>query len=149
VPIAGKHAVVLGRSDIVGSPVASMLRSRDATVTQCHSRTTDLPEIVKKADIVVAAIGKAEFVHGDWIKPGAVVIDVGINYIPGSSCKVKQVYNAYTNVTSRCIQKEWAATRWRCSLSIGLGSGIFHYARAGRRRANDCSNAHAKYADER
>jgi 5,10-methylene-tetrahydrofolate dehydrogenase/methenyl tetrahydrofolate cyclohydrolase len=83
IPLAGAHAVVLGRSDIVGSPVAAMLRSRDATVTQCHSRTRGLPEIVKTADIVVAAIGKAEFVKGEWLKPGAVVIDVGINYVPG------------------------------------------------------------------
>ncbi|KAH8117600.1 FTHFS-domain-containing protein [Phellopilus nigrolimitatus] len=90
VPIAGSTAVVLGRSDIVGSPVAAMLRSRDATVTQCHSRTKNLPEIVKTADIVVAAIGKAEFVKGEWLKPGAVVIDVGINYVPDATKKSGQ-----------------------------------------------------------
>ncbi|KAI0320100.1 FTHFS-domain-containing protein [Amylostereum chailletii] len=90
VPIAGANAVVLGRSDIVGSPVASMLRNKDATVTQCHSRTRNLPEIVKTADILVSAIGKAEFVKGDWIKPGAVVIDVGTNYIPDSTKKSGQ-----------------------------------------------------------
>ncbi|KAG8981329.1 tetrahydrofolate synthase, partial [Tulasnella sp. 427] len=82
-PIEGVQAVVLGRSDIVGSPVAAMLRKRDATVTQCHSRTKDLPEIIKRADILISAIGKPEFVQGSWIKPGAVVIDVGTNYIPG------------------------------------------------------------------
>ncbi|PSR94107.1 hypothetical protein PHLCEN_2v4535 [Hermanssonia centrifuga] len=90
VKIAGSHTVVLGRSDIVGSPVAAMLRSRDATVTQCHSRTQNLPAIVKNADIVVSAIGKPEYVQGSWLKPGAVVIDVGTNYIPDSSKKSGQ-----------------------------------------------------------
>ncbi|KAI5122970.1 hypothetical protein M0805_006849 [Coniferiporia weirii] len=90
VPIAGANAVVLGRSDIVGSPVAAMLRSRDATVTQCHSRSKNLPEIVKTADILVAAIGKPEFVKGEWLKPGAIVIDVGINYVPDASKKSRQ-----------------------------------------------------------
>ncbi|THU91152.1 FTHFS-domain-containing protein [Dendrothele bispora CBS 962.96] len=88
--IAGTNAVVLGRSDIVGSPVASMLRNRDATVTQCHSRTKNIESIVKNADIVVSAIGKAEFVQGSWIKPGAVVIDVGINYVPDATKKSGQ-----------------------------------------------------------
>lgn len=83
VTIPGSNAVVLGRSDIVGSPVASLLRSKDATVTQCHSKTRDIPAILANADIVVAAIGKPEFVKGSWLKPGAVVIDVGINYVPG------------------------------------------------------------------
>ncbi|KAI0726658.1 C-1-tetrahydrofolate synthase [Fomitopsis betulina] len=90
VPIAGSQAVVLGRSDIVGSPVAAMLRNRDATVTQCHSRTKNLPDIVKTADIIVSAIGKAEFVKGSWLKPGAVVIDVGTNYIPDATKKSGQ-----------------------------------------------------------
>ncbi|KAF8746136.1 hypothetical protein AX14_000183 [Amanita brunnescens Koide BX004] len=90
VPIAGAHAVVLGRSDIVGSPVASMLRRRDATVTQCHSLTRNVEEYVKTADILVSAIGKAEYVKGSWIKPGAVVIDVGINYVPDPTKKSGQ-----------------------------------------------------------
>ncbi|KAF8921295.1 formate--tetrahydrofolate ligase-domain-containing protein [Mucidula mucida] len=90
VSISGANAVVLGRSDIVGSPVASMLRNKDATVTQCHSRTKNIESIVKTADILVSAIGKAEFVKGDWIKPGAVVIDVGINYVPDSTKKSGQ-----------------------------------------------------------
>ncbi|KAK7467150.1 tetrahydrofolate synthase [Stygiomarasmius scandens] len=88
--IAGTNAVVLGRSDIVGSPVASMLRNRDATVTQCHSRTKNIESVVKNADILVSAIGKAEYVQGSWIKPGAVVIDVGINYIPDPTKKSGQ-----------------------------------------------------------
>ncbi|KAK7014860.1 FTHFS-domain-containing protein [Favolaschia claudopus] len=90
VPLSGANAVVLGRSDIVGSPVASMLRNRDATVTQCHSRTKNIEAIIKNADIIVAAIGKAQFVQGSWLKPGAVVIDVGINYIPDSTKKSGQ-----------------------------------------------------------
>ncbi|KAI0709483.1 C-1-tetrahydrofolate synthase [Earliella scabrosa] len=90
VSLVGSRAVVLGRSDIVGSPVAAMLRHRDATVTQCHSRTQNLPEIVKDADIVVSAIGKPQFVQGSWLKSGAVVIDVGTNYIPDATKKSGQ-----------------------------------------------------------
>jgi len=90
VDIAGKNAVVLGRSDIVGSPVSHLLKNADATVTVCHSKTQNLPEIVKQADIVVAAIGAAHFVKGDWIKPGAVVIDVGTNYLPDDTKKSGQ-----------------------------------------------------------
>lgn len=79
VPFKGQHAVVVGRSNIVGKPVAHMLLARHCTVTMCHSRTVDLPGVVRQADIVVAAVGRAEMVRGSWIKPGAAVIDVGIN----------------------------------------------------------------------
>ncbi len=79
--IEGKRAVVIGRSEIVGKPIALLLLHRNATVTICHSRTQQLPEIVREADIVIAAIGQPRFVKGDWIKPGAAVIDVGINRI--------------------------------------------------------------------
>src|SRR5512146_1283286 len=82
VDLKGKHAVVVGRSNIVGKPVAILLLSRHATVTICHSRTQDLPGVVRSADVVIAAVGKAEMVRGSWIKPGAVVIDVGINRLP-------------------------------------------------------------------
>jgi methylenetetrahydrofolate dehydrogenase (NADP+)/methenyltetrahydrofolate cyclohydrolase len=82
VGIAGSNAVVVGRSNIVGKPVSVLLTSRDATVTLCHSKTRDLPGVVRGADILVAAIGKAEFVRGDWVKPGATVIDVGTNRLP-------------------------------------------------------------------
>ncbi len=81
VEIEGKHAVVLGRSNIVGLPVAMLLLHRNATLTICHSRTKDLPDVVREADILVAAVGRAEMVRGDWIKPGAVVIDVGVNAV--------------------------------------------------------------------
>jgi methylenetetrahydrofolate dehydrogenase (NADP+)/methenyltetrahydrofolate cyclohydrolase len=79
----GKHAVVVGRSVLVGRPVAMLLLERDATVVLCHSRTSDLPVQVRAADIVIAACGNPELVRGDWIKPGAVVIDVGINRVGG------------------------------------------------------------------
>lgn len=90
IDIAGKLAVVIGRSDIVGSPVSYLLKNADATVTVCHSKTQNLPEIVKQADIVIAAIGKAGFVKGEWLKSGAVVIDVGTNYIPDDTKKSGQ-----------------------------------------------------------
>eukprot|EP01100_Stratorugosa_tubuloviscum_P015983 TRINITY_DN980_c2_g1_i1.p1 TRINITY_DN980_c2_g1~~TRINITY_DN980_c2_g1_i1.p1 ORF type:complete len:333 (-),score=173.17 TRINITY_DN980_c2_g1_i1:80-973(-) len=85
VTIAGKHAVVIGRSNIVGIPISLLLLHRDATVTICHSKTSNLIEIVRQADIVIAAVGRAQMVKSDWIKPGAVVIDVGINSIPDLS----------------------------------------------------------------
>lgn len=85
IEIAGRHAVVLGRSNIVGLPAAMLLLHRDATLTVCHSRTTDLPDIVRQADIIVAAVGRAEMVKGDWIKPGAAVIDVGVNAVEDPS----------------------------------------------------------------
>lgn len=77
--LAGTRAVILGRSDIVGRPLAALLTARDATVTLCHSSTRDLPEICRQADILVAATGRAGLVRGDWIKPGATVVDVGVN----------------------------------------------------------------------
>ncbi len=80
--IEGQNAVVIGRSNIVGKPMAGLLIAKSATVTVCHSKTRDLPAVVRGADIVVAAIGRAEFVRGDWIKEGATVIDVGINRLP-------------------------------------------------------------------
>lgn len=85
VKIEGSSAVVLGRSNIVGMPVALLLVRANATVTICHSRTKNLADVVRSADILVAAIGKAEMVRGDWIKPGAVVIDVGINRVDDPS----------------------------------------------------------------
>lgn len=83
----GKDAVVLGRSNIVGMPVAALLQSMNATVTVCHSRTKNLEQKLRKADILVAAIGKAEMVRGDWLKPGCVIIDVGINAVDDSTKK--------------------------------------------------------------
>jgi 5,10-methylene-tetrahydrofolate dehydrogenase/methenyl tetrahydrofolate cyclohydrolase len=83
--LEGVNAVVLGRSNIVGMPVALLLVRANATVTICHSRTKDLPSVVRTADVLVAAVGKPEMVRGDWVKPGAVVIDVGINRVDDPS----------------------------------------------------------------
>ncbi len=83
----GAQAVVLGRSNIVGLPAAMLLLSRDATLTVCHSRSRDLPAICRTADILIAAVGRAEMVRGDWVKPGAYVIDVGLNRIPDATRK--------------------------------------------------------------
>jgi methylenetetrahydrofolate dehydrogenase (NADP+)/methenyltetrahydrofolate cyclohydrolase len=79
VALEGAEAVVLGRSDLVGKPVAALLLERNATVTVCHSRTRDLPAVCRRADVLIAAVGRPQMVRGDWIKPGAAVIDVGIN----------------------------------------------------------------------
>ncbi len=81
--ICGKHAVVVGRSNMVGKPVSLLLMNENATVTMCHSRTRDLPDVCAKADILVAAIGRPEMITGDFVKPGAVVIDVGTTKVDG------------------------------------------------------------------
>lgn len=100
-PVSGKNAVVVGRSPILGKPVAMMLLNKNATVTICHSKTSDLPELIKKADIIVGAVGKPEFIKADWIKDGAIVIDAG--YHKGGIGdievnKVKERTYAYTPV---------------------------------------------------
>jgi methylenetetrahydrofolate dehydrogenase (NADP+) / methenyltetrahydrofolate cyclohydrolase len=81
IPLAGRHAVVIGRSDIVGKPMALLLLHRDATVTICHSRTPDLAEVCRRADVLVAAVGRAGLVTRDFVKPGATVVDVGMNSV--------------------------------------------------------------------
>jgi len=87
VQISGANAVVLGRSNIVGMPAALLLVRENATVTICHSRTKNIADVVRQADIIIAAIGKMEFVRGDWVKPGAAIIDVGINDKPDPTKK--------------------------------------------------------------
>ena len=89
--LAGKHAVVIGRSNIVGKPMAQLLLGESCTVTVAHSKTHDLPALCRTADIIVAAVGRAEMVKGDWLKPGAVVIDVGINRVDAGDGKTKLV----------------------------------------------------------
>ena len=89
--LAGLDAVVIGRSNIVGKPMAQLLIAESATVTVAHSKTRDLPGVVRRADVVVAAVGRPEMVRGDWIKPGAVVIDVGINRVPTEDGKGRLV----------------------------------------------------------
>ena len=93
IPIEGADAVVLGRSDIVGKPMALLLMHANATVTICHSKTKDLPNVVRRADIVVAAMGKAGFVQANWIKPGAAVIDVGTNKVTDAAEAEKLLKN--------------------------------------------------------
>lgn len=89
--LAGLEAVVVGRSNIVGKPVAQLLLREDCTVTVAHSRTRDLPEVCRRADILIGAVGRPEMIRGDWIKPGATVIDVGINRITGPDGKHRLV----------------------------------------------------------
>jgi methylenetetrahydrofolate dehydrogenase (NADP+)/methenyltetrahydrofolate cyclohydrolase len=89
--LVGLDAVVIGRSNIVGKPMAALLVAESATVTVAHSKSRDLPGIVRRADVVVAAVGRAEMVRGDWIKPGATVIDVGINRLPTEDGKGRLV----------------------------------------------------------
>jgi len=83
--LAGKHAVVIGRSNIVGKPMAQLLLAADCTVTIAHSKTADLPAMARQADILIAAVGRPEMVTGDWVKQGAIVIDVGINRVPAAT----------------------------------------------------------------
>ncbi len=89
--LEGLEAVVIGRSNIVGKPLAQLLLAENCTVTIAHSRTRNLPEVARRADLLVAAVGRAELVKGDWIKPGATVIDVGINRVPGADGKPRLV----------------------------------------------------------
>ena len=89
--LAGMQAVVIGRSNIVGKPLTQLLLRENATVTIAHSRTSDLPAVCRRADLLVAAIGRAEMIRGDWIKPGATVIDVGINRFAGEGGKTRLV----------------------------------------------------------
>ncbi len=97
--LSGKDAVVIGRSILVGKPVAQLLLAANCTVTIAHSRTVNLPDVVRRADIVVAAVGRAEMVKADWVKPGACVIDVGINRIAASEGKTRLVGDvAYSEV---------------------------------------------------
>jgi methylenetetrahydrofolate dehydrogenase (NADP+)/methenyltetrahydrofolate cyclohydrolase len=80
--LSGLEAVVIGRSNIVGKPLGQLLLNENCTVTIAHSRTRDLPDVARRADLLVAAVGRPEMVRGDWVKPGAIVIDVGINRVP-------------------------------------------------------------------
>ncbi len=115
--LAGLEAVVIGRSNIVGKPVAQLLLAENATVTITHSKTRDLPAVCRRADLLVAAIGRPEMVRGDWIKPGATVIDVGINRVPGAERQVE--------------------ARRRRRLRRSVAGRRRDHAGAGRRRADD------------
>ena len=116
VEISGKHAVVVGRSNIVGVPLSLLLLHHDATVTVCHSKTKDLPRILKTADIVVAAVGKPEFIRGEHIKPGAVVLDVGINRVECPTAK--RGYRLVGDVEFAAAQKK---ASWITPVPGGVG----------------------------
>ena len=103
IPLKGKRALVIGRSNIVGKPMALMLLSSDCTVTIAHSKTVDLADRCREADILVAAVGRAEMVRGDWIKPGAVVIDAGYNKVEGRSGDVGDVNFAEASEVASAI----------------------------------------------
>jgi 5,10-methylene-tetrahydrofolate dehydrogenase/methenyl tetrahydrofolate cyclohydrolase len=108
--LSGANAVVVGRSNIVGMPVALMLVKANATVTVCHSQTRDLPAVVRSADVVIAAIGRPGFVRGDWIKPGAYVIDVGTNKVDDQT--VEKGYRFVGDVAfDEAVQVAGAITR--------------------------------------
>jgi methylenetetrahydrofolate dehydrogenase (NADP+)/methenyltetrahydrofolate cyclohydrolase len=111
--LAGAHAVVVGRSNIVGKPVAQLLLQRNCTVTVAHSKTRDLPAVCREADVLVVAIGRAELVKGDWVKPGAVVIDVGINRIDLGEGKTRLVGDV-----------EYAAAAARASAITPVPGGV-------------------------
>ena len=115
-PFKGANAVVLGRSNIVGMPAALLLVKRDATVTICHSRSKDLPSICRRADILVAAVGRAEMVRGDWIKPGAVVIDVGTNAVDDPTAK-----RGYRWVGDVCFEEAKEVAGWLTPVPGGVG----------------------------
>lgn len=116
VPIAGKRAVVVGRSNIVGLPAALLLQNRDATVTIVHSRTPDAQKIAAEADILIAACGKAEYVTADWVKPGAAVVDVGINAVDDASRKA-----GYRLVGDVEFQGAAAKASWITPVPGGVG----------------------------
>lgn len=116
IAIEGKPAVVIGRSNIVGLPIALMLTNANATVTRCHSRTRDLPSCLKQADIVVAAIGQPEFVKGEWLKPGAIVIDVGSNSIDDSAAE-----KGYRYVGDVDFESAQAVAGWITKVPGGVG----------------------------
>ena len=104
IPIGSRHAVVIGRSDIVGKPMSLLLLHRDATVTICHSRTRDLPSVTRQADILVAAIGRPAFIRGDYIKPGAMVVDVGVNKITDAN-EARNLFGAEAGKRIEAIEK--------------------------------------------
>lgn len=116
VKIEGANAVVLGRSNIVGMPAALLLIGCNATVTVCHSRTRNLPDVCRQADILIAAIGKTEMVRGDWIKPGAAVIDVGINSVPDATKK-----SGHRLVGDVCFDEAKEVASWITPVPGGVG----------------------------
>ena len=133
--LPGMEAVIIGRSNIVGKPMAQLLLARHCTVTIAHSRTLDLPSVARRADILVAAVGQPEMVRGDWVKPGAIVIDVGINRVPVQR--------------PRRVREAQDASRRRRRLCGGRGGRRRDYARAGRRGPDDHRHADGQHGSGR
>ena len=133
IEVAGRRAVVLGRSDIVGKPMALLLMHADATVTVCHSRTRDLAAVCREADILVAAIGRAGFVRAEHVKPGAVVIDVGMNRVEDP----RQARDLLVPERLAEIREEGPRARGRRARPLGARGGVGAHARAGGRRPAD------------
>ena len=105
--------MIVGRSNIVGKPMAQLLLAQNATVTMAHSRTRDLPGVARRADILVAAVGRPEMIRGDWIKPGAIVIDVGINRVPGEGLRDDGQPKTGWSATSPCRRPSRSPARSR------------------------------------
>mmetsp|Transcript_15071 Transcript_15071/g.42744 ORF Transcript_15071/g.42744 Transcript_15071/m.42744 type:complete len:327 (+) Transcript_15071:129-1109(+) len=116
VDCSGKHAVIVGRSNIVGMPMAHLLLSMDATVTVVHSKTPDIQEHVRRADIIIAAVGRREMIRGDWVKPGAVIIDIGINDVPDETKK-----SGYRLVGDVCFSEALAVASKITPVPGGVG----------------------------
>ena len=133
--LPGMEAVIIGRSNIVGKPMAQLLLARHCTVTIAHSRTLDLPSVARRADILVAAVGQPEMVRGDWVKPGAIVIDVGINRVRRSR--------------PRHAGQVQDAPRRRCRLCGGGRGRRRDHARARRRRPDDHRHADGEHGPGR
>ena len=129
--LPGMEAVIIGRSNIVGKPMAQLLLARHCTVTIAHSRTRDLPSVARRADILVAAVGQPEMVRGDWVKPGAIVIDVGINRVPARR--------------ARRVGQAQDASRRRRRLCGGRRGRRRDHARARRRRSDDHRHADGEH----
>ena len=146
VPLAGRRAVVLGRSEIVGKPMALLLMHADATVTVCHSRTRELAAVTREADVLVAAIGRPGLVRAAHVKPGAVVVDVGMNRVerPGARARAARARSASPS-SSAAATRSWATcTRRRCAEVAGRA-----HARAGRRGPADDRDADGEHGPGR
>ena len=142
IPVAGQEAVVVGRSDIVGKPVAMLLLNANATVTVCHSKTRDLPEVCRRADILVAAIGRAGMITREFVKPGATVIDVGMNQVTDRA-EFDRLF-AGNAKRERNFSHQGFHAGWRRPSACGRGSGR-DYAGSGRRRSADHRHVDGKH----
>ena len=146
IPIAGREAVVVGRSDIVGKPAAMLLLNANATVTVCHSKTHDLPGVCRRADILVAAIGRAGMITRDFVKPGATVIDVGMNTVTDAA-EFQRFFAGNAKREEDVPQEGFDADR-RCPSRSGRGCRS-HYACPGRSRPADHRDADVQHGEGR